>query len=79
VFIDPVSTGFSRALPGVDPQQWYGGGSLGEAFTKFRQHVITYAVTLLVMDHFEMIDVTFEPQQPEHRVETFRLAALTTA
>lgn len=25
VFIDPVSTGFSRALPGVDPRQWYGG------------------------------------------------------
>lgn len=25
VFIDPISTGFSRALPGVDPQQWYGG------------------------------------------------------
>ncbi len=23
VFIDPVSTGFSRALPGVDPKQWY--------------------------------------------------------
>src|SRR5262245_47508850 len=25
VFIDPVSTGFSRPLPGVDPKQWYGG------------------------------------------------------
>jgi carboxypeptidase C (cathepsin A) len=25
VFIDPVSTGFSRALPGVDPKQWYDG------------------------------------------------------
>jgi carboxypeptidase C (cathepsin A) len=25
VFIDPVSTGFSHPLPGVDPQQWYGG------------------------------------------------------
>jgi len=25
VFIDPVSTGFSRALPGVDPRQWYDG------------------------------------------------------
>ena len=25
VFIDPVSTGFSRPLPGIDPQQWYGG------------------------------------------------------
>ena len=25
VFIDPVSTGFSRPLGGVDPQQWYGG------------------------------------------------------
>jgi carboxypeptidase C (cathepsin A) len=25
VFIDPVSTGFSRALPGVDPKQWYNG------------------------------------------------------
>lgn len=23
VFIDPVSTGFSRALPGVDPKPWY--------------------------------------------------------
>ncbi|MBS0612959.1 MAG: hypothetical protein JSS24_07295 [Proteobacteria bacterium] len=23
VFIDPVSTGFSRALPGVDPRPWY--------------------------------------------------------
>lgn len=27
VFIDPVSTGFSRALPGVDPKQWYNGRS----------------------------------------------------
>ena len=27
VFIDPVSTGFSRALPGVDPKQWYNGKS----------------------------------------------------
>jgi carboxypeptidase C (cathepsin A) len=27
VFIDPVSTGFSRALPGVDPKQWYSGKS----------------------------------------------------
>ncbi len=27
VFIDPVSTGFSRALPGVDPRQWYNGKS----------------------------------------------------
>jgi carboxypeptidase C (cathepsin A) len=27
VFIDPVSTGFSRAFPGVDPQQWYSGPS----------------------------------------------------
>jgi carboxypeptidase C (cathepsin A) len=27
VFIDPVSTGFSRALPGVDPKQWYDGRS----------------------------------------------------
>jgi carboxypeptidase C (cathepsin A) len=27
VFIDPVSTGFSRALAGVDPKQWYGGRS----------------------------------------------------
>ncbi len=27
VFIDPVSTGFSRALPGVDPRQWYTGKS----------------------------------------------------
>jgi carboxypeptidase C (cathepsin A) len=25
VFIDPVSTGFSRPLPDVDPQEWYGG------------------------------------------------------
>jgi carboxypeptidase C (cathepsin A) len=25
VFVDPVSTGFSRALPGVDPKQWYNG------------------------------------------------------
>ena len=25
VFIDPISTGFSRALPGVDPKQWYDG------------------------------------------------------
>jgi carboxypeptidase C (cathepsin A) len=25
VFIDPVSTGLSRALPGVDPKQWYDG------------------------------------------------------
>jgi carboxypeptidase C (cathepsin A) len=25
VFIDPVSTGFSRALPGVNPKQWYDG------------------------------------------------------
>lgn len=25
VFIDPVSTGFSRALPRIDRQQWYGG------------------------------------------------------
>jgi carboxypeptidase C (cathepsin A) len=25
VFIDPVSTGFSRAFPGVDPKQWYSG------------------------------------------------------
>ena len=25
VFIDPVSTGFSRAFPGVDPKQWYRG------------------------------------------------------
>ena len=25
VFIDPVSTGFSRPLPDIDPQQWYGG------------------------------------------------------
>ena len=25
VFIDPVSTGFSRVLPGVDPKQWYDG------------------------------------------------------
>lgn len=24
VFIDPVSTGFSRALPGIDAKQWYG-------------------------------------------------------
>lgn len=23
VFIDPVSTGFSRALPGIDPRPWY--------------------------------------------------------
>jgi len=27
VFIDPVSTGFSRVLPGVDPKQWYNGKS----------------------------------------------------
>jgi carboxypeptidase C (cathepsin A) len=27
VFIDPVSTGFSRVLPGVDPKQWYNGRS----------------------------------------------------
>ncbi|MGO9999881.1 MAG: S10 family serine carboxypeptidase-like protein, partial [Acetobacteraceae bacterium] len=25
VFIDPVSTGFSRAFPGIDPKQWYSG------------------------------------------------------
>jgi carboxypeptidase C (cathepsin A) len=25
VFIDPVSTGFSRAFPGVDPKPWYSG------------------------------------------------------
>ena len=25
VFIDPVSTGFSRVLPGIDPRQWYSG------------------------------------------------------
>ena len=25
VFIDPVSTGFSHALPGVDPKPWYDG------------------------------------------------------
>lgn len=25
IFIDPVSTGFSRAYPGVDPRQWYDG------------------------------------------------------
>jgi carboxypeptidase C (cathepsin A) len=27
IFIDPVSTGFSRALPGIDPKQWYNGTS----------------------------------------------------
>jgi carboxypeptidase C (cathepsin A) len=27
VFIDPVSTGFSRAFPGVDPKQWYSGAA----------------------------------------------------
>jgi len=34
VFIDPVSTGFSRAFPGEDPTQWYSDGTDAAAVTQ---------------------------------------------
>jgi carboxypeptidase C (cathepsin A) len=46
VFIDPVSTGFSRALPGVDSTQWYNGK--GDAL-----EVATVIIDWLKLQHRE--------------------------
>jgi carboxypeptidase C (cathepsin A) len=43
VFIDPVSTGFSRPLPAVDPKQWYGAiADAVEAATVIKDWLTTH-------------------------------------
>ncbi|HVS77893.1 MAG TPA: hypothetical protein VHE11_13235 [Steroidobacteraceae bacterium] len=38
VFVDPVSTGFSRAFPGEDPKQWYSSASDAASVAEAIQH-----------------------------------------
>jgi carboxypeptidase C (cathepsin A) len=41
VFIDPVSTGFSRAFPGENPKQWYSDATDAASVTQAIQHWLT--------------------------------------
>lgn len=41
VFIDPVSTGFSRAFPGENPQQWYSDATDAASVTQAIEHWLT--------------------------------------
>ena len=41
VFIDPVSTGFSRAFPGENPRQWYTDASDAASVTQAIEHWLT--------------------------------------
>ena len=41
VFIDPVSTGFSRAFPGEDPKQWYSDATDAASVTQAIGHWLT--------------------------------------
>lgn len=41
VFIDPVSTGFSRAFPGEDPKQWYSDATDAASVTEAIEHWLT--------------------------------------
>jgi carboxypeptidase C (cathepsin A) len=41
VFIDPVSTGFSRAFPGENPKQWYSDASDAASVTQAIEHWLT--------------------------------------
>src|SRR5579863_2499456 len=41
VFIDPVSTGFSRAFPGENPKQWYSDATDAGSVTRAIEHWLT--------------------------------------
>ena len=41
VFIDPVSTGFSRAFPGENPKQWYSNATDADSVTQAIGHWLT--------------------------------------
>ena len=41
VFIDPVSTGFSRAFPGENPKQWYSDATDAASVTQAIEHWLT--------------------------------------
>lgn len=41
VFIDPVSTGFSRVFPGENPRQWYSGPADAASVTQAIEHWLT--------------------------------------
>ena len=41
VFIDPVSTGFSRAFPGENPRQWYSDATDAASVTQAIEHWLT--------------------------------------
>jgi carboxypeptidase C (cathepsin A) len=41
VFIDPVSTGFSRAFPGENPKQWYSDAADADSVTQAIEHWLT--------------------------------------
>jgi carboxypeptidase C (cathepsin A) len=41
VFIDPVSTGFSRAFPGENPKQWYSDATDAASVTQAIRHWLT--------------------------------------